>query len=137
MKFFSTAVTTAVLGLFISSSAAAPAEALEARDDCVVNAAIISNWAESGLRRYRVAFSTSKANVDMKAVACESFWKKADPATNCAAIQNNIACYHSSAVNSWVVDQNEVAGPAGKAAIDCMVNNFITHFAGRTGCRAG
>ncbi|EOD43497.1 uncharacterized protein LTHEOB_8441 [Neofusicoccum parvum] len=136
MKFFSTAITTAVLGLFIASSAAAPAEALEARDDCVVNAKIISDWSEDGLRRYRIAFSTTKSGVDMKSAAC-TYWHQADPATNCASSSNNVACYHSTAEDSWVVDENEVAGPAGKSIVDCMVKNFITTFAGNTGCRAG
>lgn len=43
---------------------AAEESALEKRG-CVFNASIIENWGESGMTRYRVAFSTTKGGVDM------------------------------------------------------------------------
>ncbi|KAF4310741.1 hypothetical protein GTA08_BOTSDO13722 [Botryosphaeria dothidea] len=132
MKFSISAITVSAIGLLLSSAAASPVAAasqLEARD-CVANAAIIDEWHEDGLQRYRVAFSTTKSDVAL-GESCGLFY---DGISKCGAVNNNIACYHSSAADSWVIDNNQLS--SGNTAIeDCLVSKFRDAFANKIGCR--
>ncbi|OJD34041.1 uncharacterized protein BKCO1_2500072 [Diplodia corticola] len=129
MKFTTTALTAAILGL----ATAAPANPLEKRVDCVANAAIIRKWSEDALQRYRVAFSITRPDVNSDALgqSCGNFG--GDAITRCSAIDNNISCYYSSADSSWVIDNNQVAG-VGDSVEDCVISAFRDKLADQWGC---
>ncbi|KAB2572704.1 hypothetical protein BFW01_g10274 [Lasiodiplodia theobromae] len=138
MKFFSSAITAAVFGLTVSSAVAAPTNSdasldIEKRVDCVANAAIIRKWSEDALTRYRVAFSITRQDIDSDTFgqSCSEFG--GDAITRCSAINNNIACYHSAADQSWVVDNNQVAG-VGDSVEDCVIAAFRDKLASKWGC---
>lgn len=98
MKFFDSAIAAVILGICISSVAAAPiaggfdasvtgkdrnsrfitrASFLHVIVDgewCVANAAITKRWTENALRRYRVAFSTTDSSIVYRlGEVCDNF----------------------------------------------------------------
>ncbi|EOD44253.1 hypothetical protein GTA08_BOTSDO13722 [Neofusicoccum parvum] len=136
MKFSASAITAAVFGLLVSSAVAAPAasaDSLEKREDCIANAAILSSWSEDGMTRYRIGYSSTKADVGSGyGDSCGLFYNAID---NCAGTKNNVACYHSSSAGQWVIDNNQVSGAAGKSAEECLVQRFRDAFGNKIGCR--
>ncbi|KAL1639596.1 hypothetical protein SLS58_007796 [Diplodia intermedia] len=137
MKFSASTITAIVLGLSASAVAAptsdAPLNPLEKRVDCVANAAIIRKWSEDALQRYRVAFSITRPDIssDLLGDSCGDFG--GDAITRCSAIDNNISCYYSAADQSWVIDNNQVAG-VGDAVEDCVIAAFRDKLAAKWGC---
>lgn len=119
----------------------------------MANAAIIRKWSEDALTRYRVAFSITRQDIDADTFgeSCSEFGGDAitseysphlllcylvlgsDSVLGCSAINNNIACYHSAADQSWVVDNNQVAG-VGDSVEDCVIAAFRDKLASKWGC---
>ncbi|KAH7046706.1 hypothetical protein B0J12DRAFT_786762 [Macrophomina phaseolina] len=144
MKFFDFAITAVVLGLTISSAGAAPAGDASAnaisgkRVDCAAIAAIIRKWTEDALQRFRVAFSVTRPDFSNGRLeeSC-SLWTHdtitTKPSGKCSGISNNVACYHSAADQSWVVDNNQLIG-SGDPIEDCIVTVFRDVLASKWGC---
>jgi len=53
----------------------------------------------------------------------------------CSAINNNIGIYVHAGLQAWVVDHNQVLGPAGDAAADCLLERFRDKIGRHTGCK--
>ncbi|EEB92477.1 hypothetical protein MPER_09005 [Moniliophthora perniciosa FA553] len=127
MQFKLTALLTGII--IASGSFATP---IHKKRSCTVNANIIDTWYEGGAQRYQIAYSTTNTCIDMKS-GCDA-WSSQTIRDNCAGLWQNVQCYYSSVVGSWVIDDSEALGPVGWTEINCMVSKFRLVWANKLGC---
>ncbi|PGH08254.1 hypothetical protein AJ79_06040 [Helicocarpus griseus UAMH5409] len=125
----------AVSSTLLSGISASPVDiqSLNPRADCTFSAREVKVWHEDSMSRRRVSFKTSKKlsgeEQDHKTVAG---WREA--CYKCAGICNNMQVYHHKALGSWVVDSNEVLGPAGDKVHQCEMRVFRDILSRELGC---
>ncbi|KAL0253412.1 hypothetical protein SLS55_010391 [Diplodia seriata] len=143
MKFSASTITAIVLSLSASAVAAptsdAPLNPLEKRVDCVAKAAMVHKWwVEYPYRRYRIAFSITRPDIDPDQLgdSCSDFG--GDALAKCSAIDGDVSCYYSAADQSWFIDNNQSAKfgivVVGDWIEDCMILAFRDKLAARWGC---